>query len=435
MRAMSTMAEEKPEAADHTGPRKDLYEVGEIPPIGHVPSKMYAWLIRRERHGEPTEAMQVEVVDTPVVDSDEVLVLVMAAGVNYNGVWASLGVPISPFDVHKAEFHIAGSDASGIVYAVGKRVTRFKVGDEVVIHCNQDDGDDEECNGGDPMYSPSQRIWGYETPDGSFAQFCKVQARQLMHRPRHLTWEEAACYTLTLATAYRMLFGHRPHILRPGHNVLVWGASGGLGSMAVQLIATAGANAIGVISDDDKRDFVMSLGAKGVINRKDFDCWGQLPPVKDTDGYAAYMKKCREFGKAIWAITGKGNDVDVVFEHPGEATFPVSCFVVKRGGMVVFCAGTTGYNITFDARFVWMRQKRIQGSHFANLKQASQANQLVIERRLDPCMSEVLSWDDIPRAHMKMMRNEHKPGNMAVLVSAKHPGMRTVEDAQEAAWG
>ena len=435
MRAMSTMAEEKPQAADHTGPRKDLYEVGEIPPIGHVPARMYAWLIRRERHGEPTEAMQVEVVDTPVVDSDEVLVLVMAAGVNYNGVWASLGVPISPFDVHKAEFHIAGSDASGIVYAVGKRVTRFKVGDEVVIHCNQDDGDDEECNGGDPMYSPSQRIWGYETPDGSFAQFCKVQARQLMHRPRHLTWEEAACYTLTLATAYRMLFGHRPHILRPGHNVLVWGASGGLGSMAVQLIATAGANAIGVISDDDKRDFVMSLGAKGVINRKDFDCWGQLPPVKDTEGYAAYMKKCREFGKAIWAITGKGNDVDVVFEHPGEATFPVSCFVVKRGGMVVFCAGTTGYNITFDARFVWMRQKRIQGSHFANLKQASQANQLVIERRLDPCMSEVLSWDDIPRAHMKMMRNEHKPGNMAVLVSAKHPGMRTVEDAQEAAWG
>ena len=435
MRAMSTMAEETSEAADHTGPRKDLYEVGEIPPIGHVPAQMYAWLIRRERHGEPTEAMQVEVVDTPVVDSDEVLVLVMAAGVNYNGVWASLGVPISPFDVHKAEFHIAGSDASGIVYAVGKRVTRFKVGDEVVIHCNQDDGDDEECNGGDPMYSPSQRIWGYETPDGSFAQFCKVQARQLMHRPRHLTWEEAACYTLTLATAYRMLFGHRPHILRPGHNVLVWGASGGLGSMAVQLIATAGANAIGVISDDDKRDFVMSLGAKGVINRKDFDCWGQLPPVKDTDGYAAYMKKCREFGKAIWAITGKGNDVDVVFEHPGEATFPVSCFVVKRGGMVVFCAGTTGYNITFDARFVWMRQKRIQGSHFANLKQASQANRLVIERRLDPCMSEVFPWDDIPAAHTKMWKNQHKPGNMAVLVSSKIPGLRTVEEAIEAGNG
>ena len=414
-----------------TVPTKDLYEVGEIPPLGHVPKQMYAWVIRRERHGEPEKAMQVEVVDIPELDSHDVLVLVLAAGVNYNGVWAGLGVPISPFDVHKAEFHIAGSDASGVVYAVGSKVKRWKVGDEVVVHCNQDDGDDEECNGGDPMYSPSQRIWGYETPDGSFAQFCRVQDRQLMPRPRHLTWEESACYTLTLATAYRMLFGHRPHILRPGHNVLVWGASGGLGSMAVQLIATAGANAIGVISDDDKRDFVMQLGAKGVINRNEFDCWGRLPEVKDVDGYRDYMKKCREFGKAIWAITGKGNDVDFVFEHPGEMTFPVSCFVVKRGGMVVFCAGTTGYNLTMDARFVWMRQKRIQGSHFANLLQASQANTLVVERRIDPCMSEVFSWHDIPRAHTKMMNNLHKPGNMAVLVSAKRPGMRTIEDAME----
>jgi crotonyl-CoA carboxylase/reductase len=200
----------------------------------------------------------------------------------------------------------------------------------------------------------------------------------------------------------------------------------------VQLISTAGANAIGIISDESKRDFVMQLGAKGVINRSNFDCWGRLPEVNDSGGYGTYMKKCREFGKAIWEITGKGNDVDFVFEHPGEQTFPVSCFVVKRGGMVVFCAGTTGYNISFDARFVWMRQKRIQGSHFANLLQASQANQLVVERRIDPCMSEVFAWNDIPRAHTKMWKNQHKPGNMAVLVQAKRPGLRTLEDAIEA---
>ena len=195
----------------YNAPVKDLYELGEMPPMGHVPKQMYAWAIRRERHGEPDKSFEVEVVDTPTLDSHEVLVLVMAAGVNYNGVWAGLGVPISPFDVHKAPFHIAGSDASGIVWAVGDKVTRWKVGDEVVIHCNQDDGDDEECNGGDPMFSNSQRIWGYETPDGSFAQFTNVQAQQLMERPKHLTWEESACYTLTLATAYRMLFGHHPH--------------------------------------------------------------------------------------------------------------------------------------------------------------------------------------------------------------------------------
>ena len=412
--------------------KKDLYEIGEIPPLGHVPKNMYAWVIREDRHGEPDKSMQVEVIPTWELDSHEVLIFVMAAGVNYNGVWAALGTPLSPIrDVHKNPYHVAGSDASGIVWAVGSKVKRWKVGDEVVIHCNQDDGDDEECNGGDPMFSTSQRIWGYETPDGSFAQFARVQDRQLLERPKHLTWEESACYTLVLATAYRMLFGHRPHVLRPGHNVLVWGASGGLGSMAVQLCATSGAHAIGVVSEDDKADFVRQLGAHGVINRKNFNCWGQLPKV-NTPEYAAWMKEMRKFGAEIWKTTGKGVNVDFVFEHPGEATIPVSVQIVKRGGMVVICAGTTGYNLTLDARYLWMHQKRLQGSHFANLMQAAQANKLVVDRRIDPCMSEVFSWKQIPKAHMRMLRNEHKPGNMAVLVNAPTTGLRTFEDVIEA---
>jgi crotonyl-CoA carboxylase/reductase len=409
---------------------KDLYEIGEIPPLGHVPKNMYAWSIRKDRHGPPENAMQLEVLPTWALDSHDVLVLVMAAGVNYNGIWAALGEPVSVLDGHSSPYHIAGSDASGIVWAVGSKVKRWKVGDEVVVHCNQDDGDDEECNGGDPMFSVSQRIWGYQTPDGSFAQFCRVQARQLIERPKHLTWEESACYTLTLATAYRMLFGHDPHRLKPGDNVLVWGASGGLGVFAVQLTAATGANAIGVISDPSKRDYVMSLGAKGVIIRKDFDgCWGQLPKVNSPE-FEAWTKSARAFGKAVWEFTGK-KDVDLVFEHPGEQTFPLSCLLVKRGGMVVFCAGTTGFNLTFDARYVWMRQKRIQGSHFAHLKQASAANRFVIDRRVDPCMSEVFSFEEIPIAHTKMWKNQHAPGNMAVLVSAPRRGLRSLQDVSE----
>ncbi|MBT6202095.1 MAG: crotonyl-CoA carboxylase/reductase, partial [Rhodospirillaceae bacterium] len=96
---------------EYDAPVKDLYEMGEIPPLGHVPANMYAWAIRRERHGEPDTAMQVEVVPTHQIDSHEVLVLVMAAGVNYNGVWAALGIPVSVFDVHGEDYHIAGSDA------------------------------------------------------------------------------------------------------------------------------------------------------------------------------------------------------------------------------------------------------------------------------------------------------------------------------------
>jgi crotonyl-CoA carboxylase/reductase len=411
--------------------KKDLYEMGEMPPLGHVPKQMYGWAIRRERHGEPDTAMLQEVLNVPEIDNYDVLVLVMAAGVNYNGVWAALGVPISPFDSHKQPYHIAGSDASGIVWAVGAKVTRWKIGDEVVVHCNQDDGDDEECNGGDPMYSTSQRIWGYETPDGSFSQFTRVQSQQLMPRPQHQTWEESACYTLTLATAYRMLFGHAPHELKPGQNVLIWGASGGLGSYAVQLASVVGANAIGVISDENKRDFVMGLGAKGVINRRDFNCWGQMPTV-NTPEYASWFKEARKFGAAIWDITGKGNNPDLVFEHPGESTFPISTFVCKKGGMVVICAGTTGYNITLDVRYMWMHQKRLQGSHFANLKQAAAANRLMCENKLSPCLSEVFDWNDLPEAHMKMRRNEHLPGNMSVLVQAPCRGLRTVSETLSA---
>ena len=175
----------------------------------------------------------------------------------------------------------------------------------------------------------------------------------------------------------------------------------------------------------------MSLGAKGVINRNDFDCWGQLPTV-NTPEYNTWLKEARKFGKAIWEITGKGVNVDMVFEHPGEATFPVSSLVCKKGGMVVICAGTTGFNCTFDVRYMWMHQKRLQGSHFAHLAQASAANKLMLEQRLDPCMSECFEWSAIPDAHIKMRRNEHKPGNMSVLVQAPQMGLRTFEDTLEA---
>ncbi|WP_246794786.1 crotonyl-CoA carboxylase/reductase [Burkholderia perseverans] len=397
----------------------DVFDVGATIPFGVVPRRMHAWTIRRERHGEPQQAFTHEVVEVPEIGDDDVLMLVMAAGVNYNGVWAALGEPFSVLDLHSQPYHIAGSDASGIVWKVGRNVRRWKVGDEVIAHCSQVDGDDEECNGGDPMLSATQRIWGYETSHGSFAQFSRVQATQLLPRPQHLSWAASACYTLTLATAYRMLFGHRPHALGPGQSVLIWGAAGGLGTMAIQLAALVGAKPIAVISDDAKTAFVQRLGAAGVINRAKFDCWG-VPPAMTAPGYAAYMDGVRAFGKAIWQAAGEKRDVDMVFEHPGRNTFPVSCFVVKRGGMVVFCAATSGYDLTCDARYVWMRQKRIQGSHFANLKQAAEANRLVMAGRIDPCLSEVFGWDQLPEAHQKMRRNEHAPGNMAVLVNARH---------------
>ena len=409
-----------------TAKEKEIYEIGEIPPLGFAPKKMHAWVIRRDRHGNPMQSFKEEEFDVPEVGPSEVLIFVMAAGVNYNGVWAGLGKPISVLDVTKKDYHIAGSDASGIVWKVGPDVKKWKVGDEVVIHGMQWDHEDAEVNGGEPMLSETNKVFGYETADGSFAQFTAVQAHQVMKKPSQLTWEESGCYVLTLTTAYRMLFGHAPHELKPGEYVLIWGASGGLGSMALQLAKTVGAKPIGIISDNSKADYIKGLGAIGVLNRKDFDCWGEHPEIDDTEAYSNYIKEVRKFGTAIWEFTGKGKNVDMVFEHPGETTVPVSVFVVKRGGMVVICAGTTGYNLTLDARYLWMQSKRLQGSHFGNSKQANAANGLVIDGTIDPCMSEVFAWKNIPDAHEKMLNNEHKGGNMSVLVGAPKEGLKSL---------
>ena len=407
---------------------KEIYNIGEMPPLGYVPNKMHAWVIRKDRHGNPMQSFKEEEFPVPEIGPNEVLIFVMAAGVNYNGVWAGLGVPVSVLDMTKKDYHIAGSDASGIVWKVGSDVKKWKVGDEVIIHGMQWDHEDAEVNGGEPMISKTQKVYGYETADGSFAQFTAVQAHQVLRKPPQLSWEESGCYMLTLATVYRMLFGHAPHELKPGEYILIWGASGGLGSMAIQLAKTVGAKPIGIISDNSKSDFIKELGAIGVLNRKDFNCWGEHPDIDDADAYNNYMKEVRKFGKAIWEFTGKGKNVDMVFEHPGETTVPVSCFVVKPGGMVVICAGTTGYNLTLDARYLWMQSKRLQGSHFGNSKQADLANELVIDGAINPCMSEVFDWNGIPDAHEKMMNNEHKGGNMAVLVGAPKQGLKTANE-------
>jgi crotonyl-CoA carboxylase/reductase len=406
-----------------------LYAIGNRPPLGEVPEKMNAWLIRPERFGKPTEAFQKEVVNTPSIADDEVLVYVMAAGINYNNVWAALGIPVNVIAArNKAgepeDFHIGGSDASGIVYAVGKDVTNVKVGDEVVMHCGQWN---RNCawvkGGGDPMYSPSFKIWGYETNFGSFAQFTRVQGHQCMPKPKHMNWEEAAAYTLVAATAWRMLHGWGASSIKKGDVALIWGGAGGLGSMAIQIAKAVGATSVAMVSGEDKFDYCMKLGAKGCINRNDFDHWGMLPHWKDNAGYAKWLKGVRSFGAKIWEVLGEKRAPNIVFEHPGESTIPTSIFVCETGGMVVVCAGTSGYNATVDLRYLWMRQKRLQGSHFANADQCNEMNQLALRGQLDPCLSRAFTYEELPLAHLLMHDNKHPHGNMSVLIGATEFGL------------
>ncbi len=406
-----------------------IYELGDMPPLGTIPEEMYAQVIRQDRFGEPMKAFQIERVPVPEIKPDEVLVYVMAAGINYNNVWAALGTPVDVIKAREREgdttgFHIGGSDASGIVYAVGSEVKNVKVGDRVVVHCGTWDANDPVVKAGrDPMFGASFKIWGYETNWGSFAQFTRVQAHQCLPKPKHLTWEAAAAYMLVGATAYRMLMGWPPHQVEKDDVVLIWGGAGGLGCQAIQIAAARGAIPVAVISGEEKHDFCVKLGAKGTINRKKFDHWGMMPHWKDAEAYGRWLKGARAFGSAIWEVVGARRNPRIVFEHPGEDTVPTSIFVCDTGGMVVICAGTTGYNAVADLRYLWMRQKRFQGSHFANDEQAQALNDLVVAKKVDPCLSEVAGFADIPRIHQAMYENRHPHGNMACLIGAARTGL------------
>ncbi|MFK4146593.1 crotonyl-CoA carboxylase/reductase [Streptomyces sp. NPDC004065] len=402
-------------------------DIGSLPPLGEVPAKMHAHAVRPDRYGDPATAFRHELVNTPEIGPDEVLVAVMAAGVNYNNVWAARGYPVDQVAVRNRrgepeDFHVGGSDASGIVYAVGSAVSDWSVGDHVVVHPGVwDESDPWIARGKDQMIAPSAKIWGYDTNYGAFGQFARVQAHQLMPKAEHLSWAEAAAPTLVGTTAYRMLFGWAGNTLAEGDLVLVWGGSGGLGTQASQLVNAAGGRAVAVVSGDDRGEYAMKYGAIGYIDRRKFDHWGIPPLVDDKAGQKAWTAGVRAFGKNLWDLAGAREDPAIVFEHPGAATIPTSIYVCQPGGMVVICAGTTGFDAMVDLRYHWTRQKRLQGSHGTNDAQAYAYNDLVRDGKIDPCVGRVLPFDDIPRAHAEMGRGEEVFGNTVILVGAADP--------------
>jgi crotonyl-CoA carboxylase/reductase len=392
---------------------------------GELPKTMAAWVIREEREGEPKDAFQLEEIEVPQPGAFEVIVRVMAAGVNYNNVWAALGQPVGVWrygDHPEYGHHIGGSDASGVVWKVGEGVTRWQPGDEVIIHCNQASYEDYEVHGLDPLAAPSQMIWGYETTWGSFAQFTKVQAQQLLPKPKNLSWDEAASYGLVYFTAYRMLIDQCD--LQAGQKVLIWGAAGGLGVFATQLCKAAGAHAVGVVSSKEKGELVKQLGAVDYIDRGEFAGMmrkGGESPEEEKERF----KVSRAFSKRVKEILGA--QPDIVFEHVGKATFPTSVFTVKPFGKVVICAGTTGYDLDFDVRYLWMRQKQIIGSHFANAYECLKANELIVSGQIRPVLWRTMPFEGVAEAHQIMRENQHL-GKIAILVGADKEGEGKTEE-------
>ena len=407
---------------------KDLYDIGELPPLGDVPAQMHAQLVRPDRYGDPEKAIQDEVIDVPELGPNDALVLVMAAGVNFNNVWAARGVPV---DVTKTQarwgeptdFHIVGSDASGVVWAVGDQVSNVQVGDRVVVHAGQWDLDDPHVKAGkDPGLAASFRVWGFDTCWGSFAQFTKVQAHQCLPKADYLTWEEArpppspgrpptACSSAGLRTPWNKATscwsGAAPAASAP--SACSWSPT-----PAGARLPSSGTmkGRVGEIARRGRLRQPQSSSTGAAARR------GRRPSEKDWS--APPRTSARLSGSA-----GRDGSPRIVFEHPGQDTIPTSIFTCERGGMVVICAGTTGYNGDVDLRYSGTRQKRFQGSHFANDEQCRRRPTTWSSRaRSRPRACRAPSPSTRPALSHQLMGDGGLPeGNVSVLINAPTEGL------------
>ncbi|MFD8145157.1 crotonyl-CoA carboxylase/reductase [Streptomyces sp. NPDC059708] len=386
---------------------------------------MFAGMASAEK--DPRKSLHLQEVPTPEPGPGEALVAVMASAINYNTVWSSIFEPLPTFGFlerygrlseltrrHDLPYHVLGSDLAGVVLRTGPGVNRWKAGDRVVAHCLSVELESAEGHG-DTMLDPEQRIWGFETNFGGLAELALVKSNQLMPKPEHLTWEEAASPGLVNSTAYRQLVSRNGAGMKQGDNVLIWGASGGLGSYATQLALAGGANPVCVVSSPEKAEICRSMGAEAVIDR-------------DAEGYRFWKdeetqdpREWKRFGSRIRELTG-GEDVDIVFEHPGRETFGASVYVARKGGTVVTCASTSGFRHEYDNRYLWMSLKRIIGSHFANYREAWEANRLVAKGKIHPTLSKVYPLDQTGQAAYDVHRNLHH-GKVGVLALAPEEGL------------
>jgi crotonyl-CoA reductase len=376
---------------------------------------------------DPRKSLHLDEVALPELGPGEALVAVMASAINYNTVWTSIFEPLSTFGFlerygkisplakrHDLPYHIVGSDLSGVVLKTGVGVHSWKPGDEVVAHCLSVELESPDGHN-DTMLDPEQRIWGFETNFGGLAQIALVKSNQLMPKAAHLTWEEAASPGLVNSTAYRQLVSRNGAGMKQGDNVLIWGASGGLGGFATQYALNGGAVPVCVVGSEEKAEVCRRMGAELIINRsaEDFRFW--------KDEHTQDPKEWRRLGALIRELTG-GEDVDIVFEHPGRETFGASVFAARKGGTIVTCASTSGYMHEYDNRYLWMSLKRIVGSHFANYRESWEANRLIAKGMIHPTLSRTYGLDEVGQAAYDVHHNLHQ-GKVGVLCLAPEEGL------------
>lgn len=310
----------------------------------------------------------------PSPAAGEVVIRVEAAGLNHNDIWARQGLPRIKVPLP----HISGSDASGVVVEVGPGVVYPRVGDEVVVYPIQSCRVCHACLAGEELFCRDMEVWGFQTGPliGAFAQYARVQAAQCLPKPAHLTWSEAAVTSSAMLTVWRMLVTRTQ--TKPGEHVLIFGASGGTGTAAIQLTKAIGAVSIAVASSQAKAEFCESLGADHIIRSDLHDVAREARRITQRKG------------------------VDVVFDHVGATTWQIGMDALRWGGRLVICGATEGFDAKVDLRHLWNKQLSLLGSHAGTHREWVQAMRLVEERALRPALTEVIGLQDLPDAQARM---------------------------------
>jgi NADPH:quinone reductase-like Zn-dependent oxidoreductase len=335
-------------------------------------------------HGD-LDVLKVEDVKEPKPSPGEVVLKVLCAGLNHLDIWVRRGRPGAQLKMP----HILGSDAVGVVAAVGQDVQSPKVGDQVIIDPGLSCGRCEFCRQGQQSLCVSFGLMGLSR-SGTFAEQVAVPAGNCYARPPHLSDEQAGAFALASVTGWRMLMTRAG--LKPGETVLIHGIGGGVALWALQFAKLTGAAVFVTSSSDDKLSRAAELGADHTIN---------------------YAKEDVE--KRVAELTS-GRGVDVAVDAVGAATWPLDFACVRKGGRIVLCGVTTGAKAETDLQALYWNQLTVMGSTMGSAEDFRQMVRAVTVGKLRPVMDEVFPLENV-RDATERMETGRQFGKIALRVS------------------
>ena len=335
-----------------------------------------------EQHGGPEVLKFIEVAN-PLIKANEVLIEVRACALNHLDLWARNGLPGIKIPLP----HILGNDVAGVVREVGELVTWVKPGDEVMVQPGTSCGHCVECLAGRDNMCDKYEIIGYRR-NGGYAELLNVPGVNVIPKPKNLSWPEAAALPLVTLTAWHMLITRAQ--VQPGEDVLIHAAGSGVGSLGIQVAKLRGARVITTASSDEKLAKARELGAAATIN---------------------YTRD--DWPKEVRRLTG-GQGVDVVFEHTGATTWPGSIVSLKKGGRLVTCGATSGYDARTDLRQVFYRHLTILGSMMGSKAELLAAMKFIESGQIRAIVDRTLPLAEARKAH-ELMEDRAQFGKLVLL--------------------